>query len=166
MLRGNWAVIERPLIKHWVYSMFSLVQTSTIAPNMAFKGEGRERGKWKGQKVNNNNRRRDEQQMMPTPLQERFRRSGHRQSSLRDYPKGRPFCCMLVKLMPVKTRYSVMSSRIFFSIKETSSFQIPQSGQLYKYNTVASKVCTLRTSPSTSPFLRSISEALVACVQH
>ena len=32
MLRGNWAVIERPLMKYWVYSMFSLVLTSTIAP--------------------------------------------------------------------------------------------------------------------------------------
>ena len=34
MLRGNWAVIERPLIKHWFYSMFSVVLTSTIAPNL------------------------------------------------------------------------------------------------------------------------------------
>ena len=32
MLRGNWAGIERPLIKCWVYSMFSLAPTSTIAP--------------------------------------------------------------------------------------------------------------------------------------
>ena len=61
MLREDWEVIDRSLVEHWFYSMFSLAPTSTIAPKLTarwssswlcprartvFWTGGRDRGGW------------------------------------------------------------------------------------------------------------------------